>query len=202
MQRPKLTVSREQCKVIVAADGTAALVSCGKGPTWLGVRVRVRGRVRGPTLWRQSGAPWYAMSRSETCTLADGDQISLDCNDPEAAVFTCEVNSAAQQTYTQQYYAQSCAHRYAQSYAQQGYTQQGYAQQGYAQGDLRMVVGPPSWSAAASASASSSSSSATAAPAVWAAGGGHTDVGVGSGGDAPNAVGPRGGKRKLNGVGL
>ena len=77
MQRPKLTVSREQCKVMVAADGTAALVSCGKGPT----------------LWRQSGAPWYAVSKSDTaCPLADGDQISLDCNDAEAAVFTCEVS--------------------------------------------------------------------------------------------------------------
>ena len=73
MQRPKLTVSREQCKVMVAADGTADLVSCGKGPTLL----------------RQSGSPWYAVSRSDTCPLADGDQISLDCNDPEAAVFTC-----------------------------------------------------------------------------------------------------------------
>jgi len=79
MQRPNLTVSREQCKVVVAADGTAALVSCGKGPT----------------LWRpaKGPTPWYAVSRSETCTLADGDQISLDCNDPEAAVFTCEVSS-------------------------------------------------------------------------------------------------------------
>ena len=76
MQRPKLTVSREQCKVMVAADGTADLVSCGKGPTLL----------------RQSGAPWYAVSRSDTCPLAHGDQISLDCNDPEAAVFTCEVS--------------------------------------------------------------------------------------------------------------
>ena len=76
MQRPKLTVSREQCKVMVAADGTADLVSCGKGPTLL----------------RQSGAPWYAVARSDTCPLADGDQISLDCSDPEAAVFTCEVS--------------------------------------------------------------------------------------------------------------
>ena len=31
MQRPKPTVSREQCKVVVAADGTAALISCGRG---------------------------------------------------------------------------------------------------------------------------------------------------------------------------
>ena len=84
MQRPKLTVSREQCKVMVAADGTADLVSCGKGPTLL----------------RQSGAPWYAVSRSDTCPLAHGDQISLDCNDPEAAVFTCEVSST--------YYGYTC----------------------------------------------------------------------------------------------
>ena len=86
MQAPKPTVSREQCKVVVAADGTAALVSCGKGPT----------------LWRpaKGPTPWYAVSRSETCTLADGDQISLDCNDPEAAVFTCEVSST--------YYGYTC----------------------------------------------------------------------------------------------
>ena len=84
MQRPKLTVSREQCKVMVAADGTADLVSCGKGPTLL----------------RQSGAPWYAVSRSDTCPLAHGDQISLDCNDPEAAVFTCEVSCIGTLTYT------------------------------------------------------------------------------------------------------
>ena len=135
MQAPKPTVSREQCKVVVAADGTAALVSCG----------------RGPTLWRQSGAPWYAVSRSDTCPLSEGDQISLDCNDPEAAVFTCEVSSAAQQTFDQQ--------DYAQEYAQQGYlfvtqvdlpagwttgdnqvreSEQGYAQD-YVQGDAEQT---------------------------------------------------------------
>ena len=135
MQAPKPTVSREQCKVVVAADGTAALVSCG----------------RGPTLWRQSGAPWYAVSRSDTCPLSEGDQISLDCNDPEAAVLTCEVSSAAQQTFDQQ--------DYAQEYAQQGYlfvtqvdlpagwttgdnqvreSEQGYAQD-YVQGDAEQT---------------------------------------------------------------
>jgi len=131
MQRPKLTVSREQCKVTVAADGTADLVSCGKGPTLL----------------RQSGSPWYAISRSDTCPLADGDQISLDCNDPEAAVFTChQVDSAGQRNYPQQTNAQGGGvHDHAQIYEQslqlnnaprsnvpQGYAPQGYAPQGYA----------------------------------------------------------------------
>ena len=97
MIKPKPTVSRVQCKVQVSADGAAALVSCGKGPT----------------LWRPSGAPWYAVSKSDDkCQLANGDQISLDCNDPDAAVFTCQVSSAMQQNYAGQDYSE-----------QQGYAQ-------------------------------------------------------------------------------
>jgi hypothetical protein len=105
MAKPTPTVSREQCKVQVFADGAAALISCGKSPT----------------LWRMSGGPWYAVSRDETCPLTHGDQISLDCNDCEAAVFTCQLDGTVQQT----------------NYAQQqgGYSQQyDVSQEGYEQG--------------------------------------------------------------------
>jgi len=108
MQRPKPTVSREQCKVVVAADGTAALISCG----------------RGSTLWRQSDSPWYAVSRSDTCPLAHGDQISLDCNDPDAAVFTCtcELSSSSSAAAALQDYEQANTQQaYAEEYARQGY---------------------------------------------------------------------------------
>ena len=65
-------VSRQQCLVRVAADGTATLVSIG----------------RPPTLFRAYGAaPWYVRRQSEH-VLSDGEQISLDVSYPESAVFT------------------------------------------------------------------------------------------------------------------
>ena len=79
---------------------------------------------RGPTLWRMPGGQWNALYRGGTHLLNDGDQISLDCYDPEAAVFMClREGGYAQQQQDQQY-----------GYAQQqqgGYDQQqgGYQQQ-------------------------------------------------------------------------
>jgi len=107
MKMVKLTVSRVQCRVQVAADGTATLTSYGKGPT----------------LWRARdttgrGWIWDYLYPEESRILADGDKISLDFNDPEAAVFTCNLEYAKQ------------------DYAQQDYAQQDYAQQGYAQTEL------------------------------------------------------------------
>lgn len=49
MAQQKLTVSRVQCAVRVAASGAATLTSCGKGPT----------------LWRAWGGPWNALHREE-----------------------------------------------------------------------------------------------------------------------------------------
>jgi len=72
MLKQKLHVSRVQCVVQVRADGTGVVESRGKGPT----------------LWRERGGAWYALQKGETAPLADGDQVSVDCNDPEAAVFT------------------------------------------------------------------------------------------------------------------
>ena len=96
MQKQKLTVSRVQCKVRVADDGTALLTSCGKGPT----------------VWRSWGGLWNYLNKDEWRILQNGDQVGLDCQDPEAAVFTClaETSAAAlQQGYV----------------AQPGYSQQG-----------------------------------------------------------------------------
>lgn len=75
MRMIKLTVSRVQCRVQVQADGTATVVSCGKGPT----------------LWRSQYGPWSWLHKDEIHVLADGDLVSLDWHNPEAAVFVCTV---------------------------------------------------------------------------------------------------------------
>ena len=85
MTEQSLYVSRKQCIVQVAPDGTATLVSIGKPLT----------------LYRaHNDAPWCGIRKSKplgddigyddggTHVLADGEQISLDMREPEAAVFT------------------------------------------------------------------------------------------------------------------
>ena len=67
-------VSRKQCVVHVAPDGTAALESFGKGPT----------------LFREhSGGQWYTLYPGEKVPLADGYEVSVDCGSPEETVFVC-----------------------------------------------------------------------------------------------------------------
>ena len=85
---------------------------------------------RGPTLWRMPGGQWNALYRGGTHLLNDGDQISLDCYDPEAAVFMClREGGYAQQQQDQQYgYAQQQQGGYDQQ--QGGYQQQGQQSQG------------------------------------------------------------------------
>ena len=74
MIEQSLTVSRRQCTV-QCIDGCATLISMG----------------RSPTLWREHAAsPWCTVSNGESLILAEGHQLSLDCNDPDAAVFTVE----------------------------------------------------------------------------------------------------------------
>lgn len=85
MCRQRLTVSRVQCKVRVSDNGAATLTSCGKGPT----------------LWRSWDGLWNGLNQGERQLLANGDQVSLDWQDPEAAVFTCQVQSAMQQSVQQ-----------------------------------------------------------------------------------------------------
>ena len=68
-------------------------------------------------MWREGyGAPWRALYKDESQVLSSGDQVSLDCNDPEGAIFTCQDESAMQQ---------------GGGYQQDGgYQQGGYQQQG------------------------------------------------------------------------
>ena len=71
-------VSREQCLVHVGADGAAMALSRGKPPTG----------------WSRDGGPWMWLTAGETVSLAHGDQLSLDYQDPEGAVFTCALDIA------------------------------------------------------------------------------------------------------------
>ena len=114
----------------VDPDGTAVLVARGKGQT----------------LWKSrddTRMGWNALYRGEEHILSDGDLISINWNDPEAAVFSCNVGYAnpnpdaqQQQGYTQeqgdaqQGYGQD-AYGQQQAEQQQGYPQQGYVQDGY-----------------------------------------------------------------------
>jgi len=125
MAQQQLTVSRKQCKIIVAADGTATLISKGRGPTMVRSRPAEGWPERSEQWYRYNGPMWNALYAEEQHVLADGDQVSLDCNDPEAAVFTCQVDYAQPEGYAQQ---------------QQGYVQQqqdfAQQQQAYAQQEL------------------------------------------------------------------
>jgi len=90
-------ISRVQCVVRVAADGTASLASTGKTPTAL----------RAP-----GGAWWSDLRRDQTHQLADGEQIALDSKNPEGAygtVYTvfCQEDARGQQG---DYYAQPGAY--------------------------------------------------------------------------------------------
>ena len=90
MLRPKLTVSRVQC-VVQIHDGTATLSSSG----------------RGPTMWRPRGQYWIALFEGDQVPLNDGDEVSLDANDPDSAIFVCQDEDTLRQGgYQQNDYAQ------------------------------------------------------------------------------------------------
>ena len=67
------TISRAQCVVQVAADGSATLVSIGRGPTGV----------------RYAGGMWEWLQKDQRRRLNNFDQITLDINDPENTVFSC-----------------------------------------------------------------------------------------------------------------
>ena len=94
-------VSRQQCLVRVAADGTATVLSTGKPPTLIRAHY---------------DAPWFVLRKSRTVydyvgnddiwqqllqgldgahVLSDGEQISLDIRDPESALFTIRCQDEA-----------------------------------------------------------------------------------------------------------
>ena len=118
-------VSRVQSTVQVLRDGTPVLISNGKQPT----------------LWREQGGQWNALYKGQKKRIANGDQISVDCYNPEGAVFTCQDDSAqaggGQQM--QGGYGQQMQGGYDQQQGGYGQAQQGYAQQqgGYGQQSYR-----------------------------------------------------------------
>jgi len=73
MAEQSLYVSRAQCLVRVAADGSATLQSIGKPSTLCRAR---------------DDARWCHLLKYESRALADGDQISLEFLHPERAIFT------------------------------------------------------------------------------------------------------------------
>ena len=84
MVEQSLYVSRIQAVVHVMADGQPLLVSSG----------------RAATLWRAAyGAPWSELHKDESITLSNGMQVSLDCRNPEGAVFTCQESGTQQIPY-------------------------------------------------------------------------------------------------------
>jgi len=119
MLQQRLTVSRKQCLVSCLADGSATLTSVG----------------RGATLWREQGGPWCSVQMGEGLVLSDGDQVSLDCNDPNEVVFTCQQKCAAQQGGSQQGEGgyQQGEGGYQQGGRQSASQQSGYQQEAYAQ---------------------------------------------------------------------
>ena len=86
MMDPGTSVSRSQCKVSVYPDGTAVLTSNGSCS---------------PTLVRSCTATecgmWSPLYQGQTYVLNSGDQIALDANNPEGAVFSCQNEGAMQQ---------------------------------------------------------------------------------------------------------
>jgi hypothetical protein len=83
MAQPSPSVSRVQAVVQVAPDGTATLHS---GPYFGGSQGKP------PTGVRQGpGSPWYWLASGQSQVLSSGCQISLDQQNPEGAVFTCNM---------------------------------------------------------------------------------------------------------------
>ena len=115
----KITVSREQCAVKVLADGTALLTSRG----------------RGPTLWREHDGRWYALGKGESVHLSDGDQVSLDCNEPDGTVFVCHESPIQQDAYEQDGYSQQLPYPWEQHFDQNGAVYYANLQTGEAQWD-------------------------------------------------------------------
>lgn len=74
-------VDRVQCMLRVRPEGHLTLIGCG---------------TKGPTLWRNRGGQWNALYKGQETQVFDGDQVSLDYNNPESAIFECYEESVAQ----------------------------------------------------------------------------------------------------------
>jgi len=88
MGQQRQDIPPDQCIVQAADDG-----SC----------IYVYARGFQPTGWRTSpNEPWTWMQPGESVTLGNGHKVSLDCNDPEGAVFKFEKANPQQGGYGQQ----------------------------------------------------------------------------------------------------
>ena len=109
MQYQNGETDRVQCMLRVRQEGYLVLIGCGS---------------KVPTLWRNRGGQWNELYKGQETTIQNGDQVSLDCNNPESAIFECYEESV------------SDAYEGGYGYGQEGYDQQGgYNQQqgGYGQ---------------------------------------------------------------------
>jgi len=103
MAQPSPSVSRVQAIVQVAPDGTATVHS---GPYFGGTQGK------SPTGWREGpGSAWYWLEMGQSQALSPGCQISLDSQNPEAAVFTCD-DGGQTGGYDQQGYGQQQGYGY------------------------------------------------------------------------------------------
>ena len=117
MLQPSSYVSRQQCLVQILQDATAMLISTGKPAT--GVRSR--------------GGGWNPLYNGQQYFLQDGDEVGLDANNPDGAIFTFE-NAAMQQGgygQQQQQYGQQQQYDQQQQYGQQPGGYGGQQQGGY-----------------------------------------------------------------------
>ena len=79
----KMHVAVDQCVVAAAEDG-----SC----------IYVYAQGEGPTGWRtRPDEPWNWMQPGESVALENGHKVSLDCEDPESAVFKFERSGWAEE---------------------------------------------------------------------------------------------------------
>jgi len=79
----KMHVAPDQCVVVAAEDG-----SC----------IYVYAQGQQPTGWRTSPyEPWTWMAPGESVALENGHKVSLDCQDPEGAVFKFERSGWAEE---------------------------------------------------------------------------------------------------------
>ena len=80
-------VDRVQCMIKIQPDGTLTLVGCGG---------------KAPTLVRNFDGQWNPLYKGQVTQIRPGDFVSLDCNNPDSAVFECWGEPIQQQQQQQQ----------------------------------------------------------------------------------------------------
>ena len=118
---PRPYISRMQCVVVCAADGTITLQHVGKNHR--------------PTARLAPNGKWYYLKKGDVHVLTEGEHFSLDSKDPEGAVYTVYVQQGG---FPQEQQASQQAQG---GYPQRGgYPQAQQAQGGYYNGDNGVTV--------------------------------------------------------------